>query len=296
MSEKYFYYDDLEKNDFKTFLGKLSLEYKTVKVPNLSSSADEKALKQMNRLFDNIFLTYAVKEKLNKGVNRLLVAMYQGQDTSLINEMVKYNARFAEAELEQRMRTDLETLLIIRGRFYYEMAWNACERLKNMIFHAEAFSHLIDGIRQGIKEKSWTAGIDKAYQEDCREKFRIRAGGLRNINRLILLYLYAVYTSFGKDAGRIRRVLAWLMESGYRWFDIPDEPKTDLMNQFLSYRLPDAVPGIEGMKLLDTYMDYSLCRSQLYGAYPGCSKAMVNGLECAKNLDKEYGKLFEVID
>ena len=137
----------------------------------------------------------------------------------------------------ERMKKDIVLLLALQDPYYYTLAWNDSEKIDGA-FHAEAYEHLGRGFRTAVKKHSIKEGLFEAWFEKWKERFRRRSNALRDINLMLLLYLYSCYLSCS-DIRYIAEVLIWLINVVYQWFAIPEEPEYDVLNFFLAMRVPE---------------------------------------------------------
>lgn len=280
-------FKEIKSKEFHNFMDQLQAEVQeklTIKRDSLSASdaAEKLILWKIKSLFSSLTYFAAVDTVQNslhgvlKGANHLL-------QSSMIQELNIYNIeRFGESKFDiiTRMKIDIIMLLLVEGKTYCRLALNECDALDDNPFHVETYKHIGRGIWHGLKSKSIGKGIFIACVEREKEEIRIRANALRDINMLILLYLYSCYLS-QDNIGYVGVIMVWLIENGYKWFDIKEQPDRDLLGDYFEFQLPDIISGVEGKKIINIYEDMASYQNILLGIYPDTPNVIKKRIEAA---------------
>lgn len=272
MSYRYLTYKDLKGEEFRKFAIDLKIDIFQTMITDTSISTALKdtirklSFSTLNKLLDNSLSYFSDLEKTHKVVSGFLRWHQHTVDAVLINEMVIYdfnNYGSSEEALLKRMKIDLVTLLVMGGQGYYQLAWNECE-------HVIANPFNFGGRKKLIK---------------------LRTDGLRNIQALIMLYLYSFYLAL-EDVRLISHIVVWLYGSGYQWLALPDDPQEDLLNQFLEFKLPYIISGLGGLKLSEIYMHMDNYKERLHEAYPNTPETLKAQIGFLTPLPKKYSNSF----
>lgn len=288
-------YGDIRSQQFQDFVKKAEVDYRQqLSKKNLASrntSEDTRLIGKLNKVYSGSFDYFLLLEKTHKVLHGTLKRIQQMSDVSLINALSSYNIRRCGGSnlkiYEERMKIDVFTLLILQGQSYYQLAFNECERIDEVPFHAKAFEHLGKGIVHGIKSKSFVQGVNYGYYEKCKERFGLRAIGLKDIQLMLMLYLFSCY----KTTGSIRivnNVLLWLDKIGYQWMVVPDAPANDLMNEFLLYKLPAVIPATEGKRFMEVFIGMNRYKKYIATMYPDIPEILKKRIDNVDDLSDKY--------
>lgn len=284
-------YKAIKTEEFKNFTALLKKECGVIYSIE-STALPDKSQKIMNRIIgakglEGMFSYYSMQETIHGVTQTMLLKGHQLQDVFLINELNRYNCENTSGEsLYERMKADITLLIALQGSGYYMSAFNDAENI-NGAFHAEAYKHIWRGVVEGFSKGSFGHGVDVAWKSKWKERYRRRAVALRNISLMLMLYLFGCYLSY-QDIQCISRSIYWLLEAGYEWLDIPEEPETDLLDYFLVMDVPDVGFTDENIYMLDFYSKIETYKSAILKQYPNASEKFIQYVNQAENLPKKF--------
>lgn len=236
--ELYVSYANLRTKEFQDFLEALNQQHK-ISI-NLTTNTSDTPQKYMNLFLKHAYggmLTYfAILDSVHNIVQKTLYKIQYIQDASLIQALIA-NHQLTDFFLENHMKKDIVLLLALQGSSYYVLAYNDCEHVDDA-FHAESYKNIGKGILDGIRHHSLFIGVDTAWRAKWKERFRRRAVAVKQINLLLLLYLYHCYLAH-QNIASIYHTIEWLITSGYKWLYLPEDYDFDILNRFLLMPVPD---------------------------------------------------------
>lgn len=250
---------------------------------NISDSIISKALSVG---FSESLAYFSTLESVHAFSHTAKRSIYRIWDVTLINEMCNRILKEYEEERIDYLRDDIVLLLTAESMYYYMLAWS--DSLHDSPFHVEDYKHIWFGIKAAWAQGKLSAIYTESNNSKMLEVFRRRANALRDINLMILLYLYSMYKTV-EDIKVVSMALIWLLNSGYEWFHIPAETKEEILLQFLFWTVPENALGFpKGMSIYEIYDTISKYNSSIHERYPDAGKDFRNLIENLKDLPKVY--------